>query len=49
MIRRILRNRHPFNSLIVRNAYIVLFFLFRPRDYYKLSLCITFSNTFDNL
>jgi len=25
------------------------FFLFHPRDYYKLSLCVTFANTFDNL
>jgi len=25
------------------------FFLFHPRDYYKLSLCVTFGNTFDNL
>jgi len=24
-------------------------FLFHPRNYYKLSLCVTFSNTFDNL
>jgi len=26
-----------------------VFFLFHPRDYYKLSFCITFSNTFGNL
>jgi len=25
------------------------FFLFHPKNYYKLSLCVTFSNTFDNL
>jgi len=25
------------------------FFLFRPRSYYKLSLCVTFGNTFNNL
>jgi len=28
---------------------LVEFFLFNPRNYYKLSLCATFSNTFDNL
>jgi len=27
----------------------VAFFLFHPRNYYKLSLCVTFSNKFDNL
>jgi len=27
----------------------VVFFLFYSRDYYKLSLCVTFSDTFDNL
>jgi len=26
-----------------------IFFSFHPRDYHKLSLCLTFSNTFDNL
>jgi len=26
-----------------------LFFLFRPKNYYKLSLHVTFSNTFGNL
>jgi len=28
---------------------IFIFFLFHPRNYYKLSLCVTFNNTFDNL
>jgi len=28
---------------------LVSFFLFRPRDYYKLSLYVIFSNIFDNL
>jgi len=27
----------------------ISFFLFHPGNYYKLSLCVTFSNTFDNL
>jgi len=29
-------------------ANVSFFFLFHPRNYYKLSLCVIFSNTFDN-
>jgi len=33
----------------IRSAIGTLFFLFRLKNYYKLSLRVTFSNTFDNL
>jgi len=28
---------------------LIFFFLLHPKSYYNLSLCVTFSNTFDNL
>jgi len=33
----------------VRSIIGIYIFLFHPRDYYKLPLCVTFINTFDNL
>jgi len=35
--------------VVIHDKHFFLFFLFHPRDYYKLSLCVTFSDTFDNL
>jgi len=42
---------HPIGVSLAESFNFVskVFFLFHARDYYKLSLCVTFSNTFDNL
>jgi len=41
-----MRNARTLNDARVNRH---LFFLFHSRDYYKLSLCVIFSNIFDNL
>jgi len=40
------------SSVLVSSDFFLnplIFFLFHPKNYYKLSLCVTFSNTLDNL
>jgi len=41
--------RSTFEKRSERDRVLLTFFLFHPRNYCKLSLCVTFSNTFDNL
>jgi len=36
-------------NVILLRCFSILFFLLHPRDYYKLTFCVNFSNIFDNL